>query len=149
MKRGDNMRDIQMVLKRWGGWVASDSSGVNYSPVAAGFKGLLPQTCKTRLSCSDNDGLIINGAMARLKKHDPFLCVMLEWYYIHCIPVRIMGTKLGISHTQVLKRLQAAEGFIEGCLAMVDVTLEMDIECPKKNTETYEAKKVVEFQKAI
>ena len=77
------MRDIQMVLKRWGGWVASDSSGVNYSPVAAGFKGLLPQTCKTRLSCSDNDGLIINGAMARLKKHDPFLCVMLEWYYIH------------------------------------------------------------------
>lgn len=149
MKRGDNMRDIQMVLKRWGGWVASDSSGVNYSPVAAGFKGLLPQTCKTRLSCSDNDGLIINGAMARLKKHDPFLCVMLEWYYIHCIPVRIMGTKLGISHTQVLKRLQAAEGFIEGCLAMVDVTLEMDIECPKKNTDTYEAKKVVEFQKAI
>ena len=138
-----------MVLKRWGGWVASDSSGVNYSPVAAGFKGLLPQTCKTRLSCSDNDGLIINGAMARLKKHDPFLCVMLEWYYIHCIPVRIMGTKLGISHTQVLKRLQAAEGFIEGCLAMVDVTLEMDIECPKKNTDTYEAKKVVEFQKAI
>ncbi|MDM3177705.1 antiterminator Q family protein [Citrobacter sp. Cf108] len=143
------MRDIQMVLKRWGGWVASDSSGVNYSPVAAGFKGLLPQTCKTRLSCSDNDGLIINGAMARLKKHDPFLCVMLEWYYIHCIPVRVMGTKLGISHTQVLKRLQAAEGFIEGCLAMVDVTLEMDIECPKKNTDTYEAKKVVEFQKAI
>ena len=149
MKRGDNMRDIQMVLKRWGGWVASDSSGVNYSPVAAGFKGLLPQTCKTRLSCSDNDGLIINGAMARLKKHDPFLCVMLEWYYIHCIPVRIMGTKLGISHTQVLKRLQAAEGFIEGCLAMVDVTLEMDIECPKKNTDTYKAKKVVEFQTAI
>ena len=138
-----------MVLKRWGGWVASDSSGVNYSPVAAGFKGLLPQTCKTRLSCSDNDGLIINGAMARLKKHDPFLCVMLEWYYIHCIPVRIMGTKLGISHTQVLKRLQAAEGFIEGCLAMVYVTLEMDIECPKKNTDTYKAKKVVEFQKAI
>lgn len=149
MNRGDKMRDIHMALKRWGGWVASDSSGVNYSPVAAGFKGLLPQACKTRLSCSDNDGLIINGAMAKLKKHDPLLCVMLEWYYIHCIPVRVMGTKLGISHTQVLKRLQAAEGFIEGCLAMVDVTLEMDIECTKKNTDTYKAKKVVEFQKAI
>lgn len=60
-----------------------------------------------------------------------------------------LRTKLGISHTQVLKRLQAAEGFIEGCLAMVDVTLEMDIECTKKNTDTYKAKKVVEFQKAI
>lgn len=34
--------------------------------------------------------------------------------------------KLGVSHTQVLKRLQAAEGFIDGCLAMLDVVLEMD-----------------------
>ena len=69
--------------------------------------------------------------------------------YIHCIPVRVMGTKLGISHTQVLKRLQAAEGFIRSCPAMVDVTLEMDMNA-MKNTDTYKAKKkVVEFQKAI
>ncbi|MBA2036702.1 antiterminator Q family protein, partial [Escherichia coli] len=26
------MRDIQMLLERWGGWAASDSSGVDYSP---------------------------------------------------------------------------------------------------------------------
>ncbi|MBJ4668933.1 antitermination protein Q, partial [Salmonella enterica subsp. enterica serovar Stanley] len=26
------MRDIQMVLERWGAWAASDSSGVDYSP---------------------------------------------------------------------------------------------------------------------
>ncbi|WP_284038213.1 antiterminator Q family protein, partial [Escherichia coli] len=26
------MRDIQMVLDRWGAWAASDSSGVDYSP---------------------------------------------------------------------------------------------------------------------
>ncbi|MXD58893.1 antitermination protein Q, partial [Escherichia coli] len=25
------MRDIQMVLERWGAWAASDSSGVDYS----------------------------------------------------------------------------------------------------------------------
>ncbi len=25
------MRDIQMVLDRWGAWAASDSSGVDYS----------------------------------------------------------------------------------------------------------------------
>ncbi len=35
------MRDIQMVLERWG-WAASDSSGVDYSPIAAGFKGIFP-----------------------------------------------------------------------------------------------------------
>ncbi|ELY5861518.1 antitermination protein Q, partial [Cronobacter sakazakii] len=53
------MRDIQRVLELWGGWAASDSSGVDYSPIAAGFKGLLPQTNKTRLSCTDDDALII------------------------------------------------------------------------------------------
>ncbi|HAP2503883.1 TPA: antitermination protein Q, partial [Escherichia coli] len=45
------MRDIQMVLERWGAWAASDSSGVDYSPIAAGFKGLLPYTSKKRLAC--------------------------------------------------------------------------------------------------
>ena len=87
--------------------------------------------------------------MARLKKHDPLLCIMLEWYYILCIPVRTMGVKLGVSHTQILKRLQAGEGFIEGVLAMLDVTLEIDRECQKQNFYSTKVKKVVEFQKAI
>lgn len=62
------MRDIQKVLECWGGWAASDSSGVDYSPIAAGFKGLLPQTSKSRLSCTDDDALIIEGCLARLQK---------------------------------------------------------------------------------
>ncbi len=40
------MRDIQMVLERWGGWAASDSSGVDYSPIAAGFKGFFHKQVK-------------------------------------------------------------------------------------------------------
>ncbi|WP_454889357.1 antiterminator Q family protein [Serratia quinivorans] len=58
--------------------------------------------------------------------------MLLEWNYIHRISVRNMGTKLGISHTLVLKRLQAAEGFIDGCLAMLNVQLEMDRYCQKR-----------------
>lgn len=38
------MRDISLVLERWGSWAAMDSSGVDYSHIAAGFKGLLPHT---------------------------------------------------------------------------------------------------------
>lgn len=37
------MRDIQIVLERWGGWAANDSSGVDYSSIAAGFKDFFPQ----------------------------------------------------------------------------------------------------------
>ncbi|HCS1410027.1 antitermination protein Q, partial [Escherichia coli] len=27
------MRDIQMVLERWGAWAASGNTGVDYSPI--------------------------------------------------------------------------------------------------------------------
>lgn len=64
------MRDIQKVLELWGAWAASDSSGVDYSHIAAGFKGVLPQINKNRFPCSDNDALIIEGCLAKLKKSE-------------------------------------------------------------------------------
>ncbi|HEN3373660.1 TPA: antitermination protein [Yersinia enterocolitica] len=120
------MRDIQMVLERWGAWAASEGGSVYYSPIAAGFKGLLPYTRKSRASCSDDDGLIISSAMNVLKKKDPYLCTLLEWHYIKCMPLRAMAGKLGVSLNQVVIRLQRAEGFIAGCLAALGVPLEMD-----------------------
>lgn len=36
------MRDMYEVMDRWGAWAAADSSGVDWQPIAAGFKGLLP-----------------------------------------------------------------------------------------------------------
>ncbi len=53
------MRDIQMVLDRWGAWARVIVQGVDYSPIAAGFKGLLPYTSKTRQACSDSDALML------------------------------------------------------------------------------------------
>ncbi|RRO58546.1 hypothetical protein AWF80_013270 [Escherichia coli] len=76
------MRDIQMVLERWGAWAASDSSGVDYSPIAAGFKGLLPYTSKTRQACSDSDALIIEGCLARLKQKSQMSTRCL-WHIIY------------------------------------------------------------------
>ena len=120
------MRDIQLVLERWGVWASCDGSGVDFPSIAAGFKGLIPSSKKSRASCCDDDGLTVSSAVNCLKKKSPYLCTLIEWHYVLNIPVRIMGMKLGISHTQVLKRLQSAEGFIDGCLAMIDVSLEMD-----------------------
>ena len=49
------MRDIQMVLDRWGAWAASVIVRMwTILPVAAGFKGLLPYG-KKRQACSDSD----------------------------------------------------------------------------------------------
>ena len=120
------MRDIQMVLERWGAWVANNHEDVEWSSVAAGFKGLIPSKVKSRPQCSDDDGLIISSAITVLKKKEPYQYELLEMYYVYGVTLRALGVKLGISLNQVVIRLQKAEGFIDGCLAMLGVSLEID-----------------------
>ncbi|EID3014095.1 antitermination protein Q [Salmonella enterica] len=120
------MRDIQKVLERWGAWAASDSCNVDYSPIAAGFKGLLPKTSKTRISCTDDDGLIIEGCMARLKQKQPYDYRLLVVHYVHGVSKREIARNRKKSEKQIRIEMLVAEGFIEGCLSMLNVSLEMD-----------------------
>lgn len=120
------MRDIQMLLERWGGWAASDSSGVDYSPIAAGFKGLLPQTRRSRPSCTDDDALIIEGCLARLKSRKPYEHSLLVAHYLYGISKRQIAKARKKDEKLIRIEIQMAEGFIDGCLAMLDIRLEMD-----------------------
>lgn len=122
------MRDIQLVMEKFGGWAASDSSGVDYSHIAAGFKGLLPQTRASRLSCSDSDGLIIDGCMARLEVRRPEEYQLLVAHYIYGMPKRKIARILKRDEKCIRVELQMAEGFIDGCLSALEVKLDMDIE---------------------
>ncbi|NWC65941.1 antiterminator Q family protein [Cedecea sp. P7760] len=137
------MRDIQMVLERWGVWAASSGSNIGYPRIAAGLSRLLPASRAGRPSCCDDDGMFINEAMIRLSKHDEYLCSLLEWHYIENMTLRAMATKLGISHNHVSVRLQAAESFIQGSLCTLDIKLEMDRECRKENILPPKLKRVV------
>ncbi|HCW7014769.1 TPA: antitermination protein Q [Citrobacter farmeri] len=121
------MRDIQMVLERWGGWAASDSSGVDYSPIAAGFKGLLPQTSKTRLSCTDDDALIIEGCLARLQKRKPYEHSLLVAHYLYGIPKRKIAKARKKDEKVIRIEIQMAEGFIEGCLSILNIKFDMEV----------------------
>ncbi|MEH5879954.1 antiterminator Q family protein [Klebsiella variicola] len=120
------MRDISLVLERWGAWAAMDSSGVDYSHIAAGFKGLLPQTAKTRRSCSDNDALIIEGCMARLRNKKPYEHSLLVAHYIFGLSKRKIAKVRKKDEKLIRIEMQMAEGFIDGCLSMIDVDLDMD-----------------------
>ncbi|AGN83577.1 antiterminator Q family protein [Enterobacter sp. R4-368] len=120
------MRDIQKVLELWGAWAASDSCNVDFSPIAAGFKGLLPQSSKTRMMCSDNDGLIIEGCMARLMKKRPYDYHLLVGHYVYMVSKRQMAKNRKKSEKQIRIEMLLAEGFIEGCLAILDVKLDCD-----------------------
>ncbi|MGV7093823.1 antiterminator Q family protein [Siccibacter turicensis] len=122
------MRDISLVLERWAGWASSDNAGVDYSPIAAGFKGLLPQTGKTRLSCSDDDALVIESCLAQLQKRRPQEHSLLVAHYLYRISKRSLARSRRKDEKVIRIEMQMAEGFIEGCLAMLNIKLEMDAE---------------------
>ena len=120
------MRDSQMVLERGGAWAASDGSGVDYSPIAAGVKGLLPYTSKTRQACSDSDALIIEGCLARLKQKRPDEHSLLVAHYLYGISKRKLAKASKKDEKLIRIEIQMAEGFIDGCLSMLDIRLECE-----------------------
>lgn len=117
------MRDMSLVLECWAGWAKTESSGVNYSPIAAGFKGLLPQTSKLGPTCSDDDGLIIEACLAKLKSKRPDEYDVLIKYYLYGISKRKIARSIKCDEKQIRIKLQMAEGFIDGCLSWQDVKI--------------------------
>ncbi|CAM3405161.1 antitermination protein [Rouxiella silvae] len=114
------MRDIHESLELWGAWAASENSGVDFSPIAAGFKGLLPQTSKSRLQCSDDEGVMIDGCIARLKKirFDEYELIIL--HYVLNVSLRKIAKKRKCSDGTIRKELQRALGFILGVMHLIN-----------------------------
>lgn len=121
------MRDIQKVLERWGGWAAAEGSSLGWSPVAAGFKGLLPQHTSGRLSCSDRDGMVVDAAIAKLSKvgrTEEVELIML--HYLCNLSKSAIARKMKCSEGKIRNQLMIAETFIDACIIMTDTRLEMD-----------------------
>ncbi|EAB8791409.1 antitermination protein, partial [Salmonella enterica subsp. enterica] len=118
------MRDIRQVLERWGAWVVDNQESVYWSPIAAGFKGLIPEKVKSRQSCSDDDALVISGIMAKLNIRNSDMHDLLFDYYVFGKTFIRLAKKYGCSDTHIGKKLQKAEGLVEGMLIMGDVKLE-------------------------
>jgi hypothetical protein len=114
------MRDIHETLELWGAWAASDNSGVDFSPIAAGFKGLLPQTSRSRLQCDDDEGIKIDGCVARLKKYRIEEYELVILHYVFNISLRAIAKRRKCSDGTVRKDMQTASGFIDGCMAMLN-----------------------------
>lgn len=128
------MRDIQLVLERWGGWASQEGSQVDWSPIAGGFKGLLPSESKSRPSCCDNDGMIVDTAIGMLKKAgraDELDMVML--HYMYDVSKSALARWEKCSEGKIRSRLMIAETFIDACIIMSGATLEMDEWTHKSN----------------
>ncbi|KTH22657.1 antiterminator Q family protein [Enterobacter cloacae] len=114
------MRDMYEVMDRWGAWAAADSSGVDWQPIAAGFKGLLPHGKKSRLQCDDDEGIMIDGCVARLKKYNSEEYELIIAHFVIGISLRGIAKKRKCSDGTTRKKLQTALGFINGVMCMMD-----------------------------
>ncbi|ELK0415677.1 antitermination protein [Escherichia coli] len=120
------MRDIQQVLERRGAWAANNRENVTWSSVAAGLKGIIPAKITSRPQCCDDDAMVICGCIARLYRNNRDLHELLVDYYVRGMTFMSLAQKHECSDGTIGKRLQKAEGVIEGMLMMLDVRLEMD-----------------------
>lgn len=98
------MRDMYDVMDRWGAWAAADSSGVDWQPIAAGFKGLLPYGKKSRLQCDDDEGIMIDGCVGRLKKYRPEEYELVIAHFV-----------IGVSLRAIAKKRKCSDGTITDC----------------------------------
>lgn len=113
------MRDMYEVLDCWGAWAAAASSGVDWQPIAAGFKGLLPHGKKSRLQCNDDEGIMIDGCVARLRKYKPEEYELIIAHFVIGISLRSIARKRKCSDGTIRKELQTALGFIDGVWSML------------------------------
>ena len=100
---------------------------MDYSSIATGFKGLLPSTNKSRVSCCDDDGIIIDSAVGQLIKvgrKDEY--DLIEKYYIKNISKSAIARDMKCSEGKIRQKLMIAETFIDACLIMTGAVLEMD-----------------------
>lgn len=118
-ERETAMRDMYEVMDRWGAWAASDHSGVDWQPVAAGFKGLLPHGKKSRLQCDDDEGIMIDGCVARLRLVKPEAYELILAHFVIGVSLRTIARKMKCSDGTIRKELQHALGFIAGAWCML------------------------------
>ncbi|MDC9605732.1 antiterminator Q family protein [Xenorhabdus griffiniae] len=60
-------RDIPKILTYWGEWVVQGRVNIGWKSISAGFKNAVTYSGNNKLSCSDEDGMIIDGCVAKLR----------------------------------------------------------------------------------
>ena len=76
---------------------------------------------------------MMTRCMARLKKNNSDLHDLLVDYYVGGMTFMSLASKHCCSDGYIGKKLQKAEGIIEGMLMALDIRLEMDIVVTKSN----------------
>lgn len=122
------VRDIRAVLSRWGTWAAGEEKRSDWPPVCAMLAGVLPHSTSRRPSCCDDDGLIIDACVSCLRRTgNRDEQEVLYAYYVLGFSHRDAAGALGMNRQNVRALLASGESFVNGCLCMKGVRLDMDL----------------------
>lgn len=119
-------RNMQEVLERWGRWAASEEycSLVDW-PAMSVTPGCKPEAGKPR--CSDEDGMTIDTCVAHMSTvRDVDDILILGQRFIGGHTTRQIAERMAIPRMQVRGSLNASEAFLNGCLVMQGIRLDMD-----------------------
>lgn len=105
---------MQEVLSHLGAWLADNTESVQWYSIAAGFSGLIPSKVKARIQCCEGDAIIISSCMAQLNKKNSDMHGLLLDYYLFGIIFMQLANMHNCSDGYIGKKLQKAEGIIEG-----------------------------------
>lgn len=123
-------RNMQEVLERWGQWAASEEycSLVDWPALSVTPYGT-SEPRRSKPGCSDEDGLTIDTCVAHMstvRPHDDVLMLGLRFIGGHSL--RQIAEIVGESRDSVLDSLRASEAFLNGCLVIQGISLDMDLE---------------------
>ncbi|WP_179038251.1 antiterminator Q family protein [Limnobaculum xujianqingii] len=121
-------RDMQSVLERWGRWAESEEycSLVDW-PALSVIPGCKPTSGKP--VCSDEDGLVIDTCVAHMstvRSEEDILILGLR--FIGGRSLRQIAEIMCLPMFGVRTSLRASEEFLEGCLVVQGIQLNMDPE---------------------
>jgi len=103
------LEDTKNRLQDWGEWVRSGGPSLGYSAV------------KLAASCGgctvpDDEALVVDRAVARLKRREPVLGRVLVNYYVRRWDYTMIGMEVKMSREKARVLLRSAEAWVDGRL---------------------------------
>lgn len=107
------MNNIKLNLETWGNW-ARCRLGTEYATVNITFQSAIPMNSSTALRIDDKEGMLIDAAVAGLKRFDRIAYQLIIAHYVYRISQNRLAKEMGKAQSYVANLLRVAEAFIAG-----------------------------------
>uniref|UniRef100_A0A182SNB4 Uncharacterized protein n=1 Tax=Anopheles maculatus TaxID=74869 RepID=A0A182SNB4_9DIPT len=107
------MNNVKESLETWGNW-ARCHLGTEYSTVNITFQEALPMHSSNLKRIDDKEGMLIDAAVAGLKRFDLLAYKLIIAHYVYRVSQNRLAKEIGKAQSYVANLLRIAEAFIAG-----------------------------------